>query len=51
LISTFNELCVISSIRLSTTLDRMVRVCRAARLDDFLDMALEKSVDDFISFE
>jgi hypothetical protein len=50
LISIFTELFVISSMRLSVTLDLIVRLCRAAELDDFLDMSLEKFAGDIISF-
>ncbi len=41
LISIFTELFVISSMRLSVTLDLIVRLYRGADLDDFLDMSLE----------
>jgi hypothetical protein len=50
LISIFTELFVISSIRLSLTLDLIVRLCRVAEPDDFLDMPLEKFAGDIISF-
>ena len=50
LISIFTELFVISSMRLSVTLDLIVRLCRAAEFDDFLDMSLEKFAGDIISF-
>src|SRR6266487_4537790 len=42
LISIFTELFVISRMRLSLTLDLMVRLCRAAGPDDFVVMTLEK---------
>jgi hypothetical protein len=47
LISIFTELFVISSMRLSVTLDLIVRLCR--NLDDFLDMSLETFAGDIIS--
>ena len=50
LISIFTELFVISSMRLSVTLDLMVTLCRGADLDDFLDISLEKIIGDIIPF-
>jgi hypothetical protein len=47
LISILNELFVASSMRLSVTLDLIVRLCRA---EDFLDISVEKFIGDIIPF-
>ena len=49
LISILNELFVTSSMRLSVTLDLIVRLCRAADLD-FLDISVEKFIGNIIPF-
>jgi hypothetical protein len=49
LISIFNELFVTSSMRLSVTLDLIVRLCRAPDLY-FLDISLKKFIGDIIPF-
>ena len=49
LISIFTELFVISSMRISVTLDLIVRLC-PTDLDDFLDISIERFAGDIISF-
>jgi hypothetical protein len=49
LVSILSELFVISSMRLSVSLDLIVRLCRPVDFD-FFDMSLEKLARDIISF-